>query len=82
MSATSTLSFGSERLEAWTRRSQPIIEIDLTGPKPGHVNCYTTADSIDGTVTVTVEHETPFDEVEIVFDGIIPINSRYMKTCH
>ncbi|KAJ5950538.1 uncharacterized protein N7479_008951 [Penicillium vulpinum] len=69
MSATSTLSSGSERLEAWTRRSQPMIEIDLTGPKPGHFNCYTTADSIDGTVTVTVEHETPFDEVEIVFDG-------------
>lgn len=70
MSTTSTLSSGAERLEAWTRRSQPKIEIDLAGQKPGHVNCYTTAESIEGIVTITVEHETRFDDIEIVFEGI------------
>lgn len=82
MSTTSTLSSSSQRLEAWTRRSQPKIEIDLTGQEPGHVNCYTTGENIDGIVTITVEHETRFDEVEIVFEGIIPIDSHGTKTRH
>jgi hypothetical protein len=72
MSTTSTLSSGAEKLDAWTRRSQVKVEIDLAGQKPGHVNSYTTADNIDGTVTISVEHETRFDEIEIVFEGRIP----------
>ncbi|KAJ5503854.1 hypothetical protein N7463_006728 [Penicillium fimorum] len=68
--ATSIISSGSDRLDAWTRRSQPKIEIYLAGQKPGLVNSYTTGESIDGTITVTVEHETRFDEIEIVFEGI------------
>ncbi|KAF9248489.1 hypothetical protein DTO013E5_6274 [Penicillium roqueforti] len=68
--ATSIISSGSDRLDAWTRRSKPKIEIYLAGQKPGHVNSYTTAESIDGTITVTVEHETRFDEIEILFEGV------------
>ncbi|KAJ5169908.1 uncharacterized protein N7500_002691 [Penicillium coprophilum] len=68
--ATSIISSGSDKLDAWTRRSQPKIEIYLAGQKPGHVNSYTTGESIDGIITVTVEHETRFDEIEIVFEGI------------
>ena len=67
--ATSIISSGSDRLDTWTRRSKPKIEIYLVGQTPGHVNSYTTAESIDGTVTVTVEHETRFDEIEILFEG-------------
>ncbi|KOS41077.1 hypothetical protein ACN38_g8057 [Penicillium nordicum] len=68
--ATSIISSGSDRLDAWTRRSQPKIEINIAGQKPGHVNSYTTGESIDGSITVTVEHETRFEEVEIVFEGV------------
>lgn len=71
MSATSILSSGSERLDAWTRRSQPKIDIRFAGQKLGHVNSYTTAESIDGTINITVEHETRFEEVEIVFEGTL-----------
>lgn len=67
--ATSIISSGSDRLDAWTRRSQPKIEINLAGQKTGHVNSYTTGESIDGSITVTVEHDTRFEEVEIVFEG-------------
>lgn len=67
--ATSIISSGSDKLDAWTRRSQPKIEIRLAGQTPGHVNSYTTGESIDGSITVTVDHETRFDEIEIAFEG-------------
>jgi hypothetical protein len=69
MVATSVISRGSESLDVFTRRSQPKIQINLLGQTPGLVNSYTTGDQIEGTVTVTVEHETRFDEVEIVLQG-------------
>ncbi|KAJ5544524.1 hypothetical protein N7535_007077 [Penicillium sp. DV-2018c] len=69
MSATSIISSGSDRLDAWTRRSQPKIEINLARQKPGHVNSYTTGESIEGTITITAEHDTRFEELEIVFEG-------------
>ncbi|KAJ6095086.1 hypothetical protein N7467_002599 [Penicillium canescens] len=69
MSATSIISSGSETLDAWTRRSPPKIRIDLSGQKPGLVNSYTTAESIDGTATITVEQDTRFDGIEIIFEG-------------
>ncbi|KAJ6189849.1 hypothetical protein N7519_004757 [Penicillium mononematosum] len=68
--ATSIISSGSDKLDAWTRRSQPKIEIHLAGQTPGHVNSYTTGESIDGSITVTVDHETRFDEIEIAFEGV------------
>lgn len=54
---------------AWSWRSRPEIEIRLVGQKPQLVNSYTTGDQIEGTAIITVEHETPFDEVEIVLQG-------------
>ncbi|KGO74265.1 Arrestin-like, N-terminal [Penicillium italicum] len=68
--ATSIVSSGSDRLDAWTRRNQPKIEIHVDGQKPGLVNSYTTGESIDGSVTVTVDHETRFDEIKIEFEGV------------
>lgn len=69
MSATSMISRGSETLDVFTRRCQPKIELNLTGQKPGLVNSYTTGDQVEGTVIITVEQETRFDEVEITFQG-------------
>lgn len=69
MVATSVISRTSESLDVFTRRSQPKIDINLQGQTPGLVNSYTTGDQIEGTATITVEHETRFDEVEIVLQG-------------
>ncbi|CAG8197933.1 unnamed protein product [Penicillium olsonii] len=67
--ATSILSSGSEKLDAWTRRAQPKVEIDLAGQKQGHVNSYTTGESVEGIVNITAEHDTRFEVVEIVLEG-------------
>lgn len=69
MSATSIISRGSETLDVFTRRSQPKIELNLAGQKPGLVNSYTTGDQIEGTVIIAVDQDTRFDEVEIIFQG-------------
>lgn len=69
MSASSIISRGSETLDVFTRRSQPKIELNLAGQKPGLVNSYTTGDHIEGTAMITVDQETRFDEVEIIFQG-------------
>lgn len=68
--ATSILSSGSEKLDAWTRRAQPKVEIDLAGQNPGRVNSYTTGESVEGVVSITAEHDTRFEEIEIVLEGI------------
>ncbi|CAG8194993.1 unnamed protein product [Penicillium salamii] len=67
--ATSILSSGSEKLDAWTRRAQPKVEIDLAGQNPGRVNSYTTGESVEGVVSITAEHDTRFEEIEIVLEG-------------
>ncbi|KAJ5588973.1 hypothetical protein N7537_011651 [Penicillium hordei] len=68
MGMTPIISRNSDTL-SWTRPSQPKIEIQLVGQQPRIVNSYTTGDQINGTAIITVEHETPFDEVEIVLQG-------------
>lgn len=70
MSATSVVSRGSETLDVFTRRCQPKIQLDLVGQKAGLVNSYTTGDQIEGTATITVDQETRFDDIEIVFQGM------------
>ncbi|KAJ5174272.1 uncharacterized protein N7482_000149 [Penicillium canariense] len=69
MAARSIMSHGSETLDLFTCRSQPKIEIELVGQVPGLVNSYTTGDLIEGTAKITVDHETRFDKVEIMFQG-------------
>lgn len=63
------MSRGSDTLDVFTRRSQPKVDIELIGQKPGLVNSYTTGDQIEGLATITVQQDTRFDEVEIVFQG-------------
>ena len=72
MTARSIMSHGSETLDIFTRRSVPKVEIELVGQKPGLVNSYTTGDQIEGSVKITVDADTRFDEVEIVFQGTLP----------
>ncbi|KAJ5621407.1 hypothetical protein N7528_006190 [Penicillium herquei] len=67
--ATSIISRGSETLDIWPRRPAPKIEIDLVGQKPGLVNSYTTGDRVEGVANITVDHETRFDEIEIILQG-------------
>lgn len=69
--ATSIISRGPETLDVFTRRSQPKIELNLVGQKPGFINSYTTGDLIEGTAIITVDQVTRFDEVEIVLQGTI-----------
>ncbi|KAF7714567.1 Uncharacterized protein PECH_006117 [Penicillium ucsense] len=69
MTARSIMSYGSESLDIFTRRSVPKIDILLAGQKPGLVSSYTTSDRIEGHVTVKVDTDTRFDEVEIIFQG-------------
>ncbi|KAJ5220466.1 hypothetical protein N7468_009670 [Penicillium chermesinum] len=67
---SSTSSRMSDSRDIWGRRAAPKVEIELDGQKPGLVSSYTTGDQIHGTVTVSVEHDTRFDDIEIIFQGI------------
>ncbi|KAJ5679861.1 hypothetical protein N7462_008105 [Penicillium macrosclerotiorum] len=69
MAAISVVSRGSDTLDAWTRRSNPKISIELAGQQKGLVNSYTTGDQIEGVANITVDQDTRFDEVEIVLQG-------------
>ncbi|PWY88347.1 hypothetical protein BO70DRAFT_359787 [Aspergillus heteromorphus CBS 117.55] len=67
--AASIITRGSNSLAAFAVRSRPKIDISLSSQKEGLVPSYTTGDVIEGTVTVTVDHDTRFDELEITFEG-------------
>ncbi|KAF3389608.1 hypothetical protein F1880_004473 [Penicillium rolfsii] len=69
MTTRSIMSHGSETLDVFIHRSQPKVEIELVGQKPGLVASYTTSDQIEGSVKITVDADTRFDEVEITFQG-------------
>ena len=49
-------------------RRRPRIQIDLDQPS---VYTYTTGDRIDGTVSVTVDQDVQFDDIEITFEGML-----------
>ncbi|KAJ5730408.1 uncharacterized protein N7483_004916 [Penicillium malachiteum] len=67
--ATSIISRGSDTLDIWPRRPAPKVDIDLVGQKPGLVNSYTSGDRVEGVANITVDHETRFDEIEIILQG-------------
>lgn len=68
--ASSFVTRSSSTLEAFTSRAQPKVTVDLEGQTEGLVNTYTTGDCIEGTVTITVDRDVRFDEVEITFEGM------------
>lgn len=53
-----------------TRRSRPKVGIDLVNQRDGLVASYTTGDKIEGEVTISTEQDTPFDDVDITFEGM------------
>ncbi|KAF9886853.1 hypothetical protein FE257_010976 [Aspergillus nanangensis] len=67
--AASVVSRSSSSFDTFAYRSRPKVTIELAGQKDGLVNSYTTGDCIEGSVTVTAEHDTRFDEIEITFEG-------------
>lgn len=71
--ASSFIARSASTLESLTKRSRPRIGIDLRGQTDGFVNSYTTLDTIRGEVTIAVEHDTPFDEIDITFEGTCPV---------
>ncbi|KAF2713924.1 arrestin [Pleomassaria siparia CBS 279.74] len=55
-----------------THYGQPTIEINLDNAHGTHgtwVTSYSTMDTIEGTVTITVNHDTKFENMEISFVG-------------
>ncbi|KAE8147486.1 hypothetical protein BDV25DRAFT_160260 [Aspergillus avenaceus] len=66
--ASSFVTRGSSVLEP-LGLSRPKVDIELVGQTDGHVNAYTTKDRIEGTVTIKVDRDTRFDEVDITFEG-------------
>lgn len=70
--AASIITRGSSSLESLTGRSRPKIQIELVNQTEGLVNSYTTKDHIEGTVTIRVDHDTRFEDVEITFEGTTP----------
>ncbi|KKK13684.1 hypothetical protein P175DRAFT_0444424 [Aspergillus ochraceoroseus IBT 24754] len=66
----STLSRGSRSFEVFARLARPNITIELKHEAEGIAHSYTTGDQIQGTVIVTAEHLTSFDEIEIKLEGI------------
>ncbi|KAJ5606554.1 hypothetical protein N7510_009335 [Penicillium lagena] len=69
MAAVSVLSRGSSSLDILSKRLRPSIDIHLEGQTPGLVNSYTTGNHIEGTVTLSADVDTRFDEVEIILQG-------------
>ncbi|KAL5355114.1 hypothetical protein BJX96DRAFT_140721 [Aspergillus floccosus] len=67
--ASSIITGASSSLEPFTSRARPKVTIDLDGQKNGLVNSYTTGDCIQGTVTITADHDIRFDDVDITFEG-------------
>lgn len=67
--ASSIITGASSSLEQFTSRARPKISIDLDGQQTGLVNSYTTGDCIQGTVTITADHDIRFDDVDITFEG-------------
>ncbi|KAH3012430.1 hypothetical protein KXW60_009119 [Aspergillus fumigatus] len=67
--AASIITRGSSSLESLKGRSRPKIQIDLVNQTEGLVSSYTTKDQIEGTVTIRVDHDTRFEDVEITFEG-------------
>lgn len=51
---------------------KPLVEISLNNSHGVHgnwVTSYSTMDTIEGTVSITAAHDTPFEEIEISFSG-------------
>ncbi|OJJ30099.1 hypothetical protein ASPWEDRAFT_120444 [Aspergillus wentii DTO 134E9] len=67
--AAALFTSGSFFLNQITRKSRSEIVIDISNTNSKCLPCFTTADQIEGTVTITPDHDISFDEVRISFQG-------------
>ncbi|KAI9041017.1 S-antigen [Aspergillus affinis] len=51
------------------RSNRLRVEIHLSNETPGCVGTYTTGDRIQGTVTITADHDIPFEDISISLRG-------------
>jgi hypothetical protein len=61
-----------ERVLNVAHYGQPAIEINLDktrGTQGNYITSYSTMDTVEGTVSMTAQHDTPFEDVEIAFVG-------------
>lgn len=59
----------TSRMRSLAHLSRPVIHIALARAKPNHINTYSTADTIEGLVSLTAAQDTAFDSVQIAFTG-------------
>ena len=55
-----------------SHHGQPTIEIDLNGENDRQrkfVTSYSSMDTVEGTVKITAQHDTPFEDIDIAFIG-------------
>src|SRR5882762_2092660 len=70
MAPTSFVARSANTFDSLTRRSRPRVGIDLLGQEDGFVASYTTRDRINGVVSIAVDQDTSFQDVDITFEGI------------
>lgn len=65
------------------KHNVPDIQINISELNPDSSYTYTTDDSINGTVSIAVGHDTHFDDIDISFEGlctvIIFVTCLYME---
>jgi hypothetical protein len=69
MAPSSFIARSANTFDSLTRRSRPRVGIDLLGQEDGVVTSYTTRDRIDGVVSIAVDQDTSFQDVDITFEG-------------
>jgi hypothetical protein len=83
MPGPSLITRGANTFDSLTKRSRPKVGINLANQSDGFVASYTTFDKIEGEITVDVEQNTPFQSIEIAFDGeflVVDTLLRYNPT--
>lgn len=50
-------------------KPSPRVSIDLDKQVGGMGNTYTTSDRVEGTVTIAVDSETRFSDINVTFEG-------------
>jgi hypothetical protein len=71
-----TTSVAFRGFALFNRSSKPKISIGLTGLNQSPLSTFTTHDQIEGIVTITVEEETRFSDVDITLEGRVLIISN------
>ncbi|KAJ6051321.1 hypothetical protein N7460_001855 [Penicillium canescens] len=63
-------SYDPDAHSLWMRRQRCNLKIDLAEEKTGAMKTYTSGDPIEGVASITCDCDTPFDEIQIVLEGL------------